>query len=259
VTESEDRLLHEQEDEAPRVVGMDRRRGLSPIPRETLHDRVYAELRRSLIHGVFATGETLRIQELAERLKTSTMPVREALARLVSEQALEALPNRSVRVPVITRERLEDLARARALIEGQIVALALRNLNPADFAHLRQLAGQCEAAFRSRDGDRARITSELNHAFHYYIYRAARSAVLIPIIESLWLQSGPYVQAAAALHEEQRDLPGAHHHWALIEAMERGDEPGAIKALTDDITRSFNLVRQRLDEEDAEKQAANDG
>ena len=259
MTDSEDRIRKEQEDEAPQVIGMGRRHSLSPIPRETLHDRVYAELRRSLIHGVFATGETLRIQELAEKLRTSTMPVREALARLVSEQALEALPNRSVRVPVITRERLEDLARARTLIEGQIVALALPHLTPADFAHLRQLAGQCEAAFRSQDSDRARITSELNHAFHYYIYRAARSPVMIPIIESLWLQSGPYVQAAATLHEERRDLPGAHHHWALIDAMERGDEVDAIKALTDDISRSFNLVRQRLDAEDAGKKAANDG
>ena len=259
MADSEERIVQDQGDGAPKVVGMGRRRALSPIPRETLHDRVYAALRRSLIHGVFATGETLRIQELAEKLQTSTMPVREALARLVSEQALEALPNRSVRVPVITRERLDDLARARTLIEGQIVALALPNLSAADFERLRQLAGECEAAFRSQGGDRARITSELNHAFHYHIYRAAQSAVLIPIIESLWLQSGPYVQAAAVLHKEQRDLPGAHHHWALIEAMERGDKQGAIKALTDDISRSFNLVRQRLDQEDAERLAANDG
>src|SRR5215510_9742029 len=147
--DSEDRILQGQEEEAPTVVGINRRRPLSPILRETLHDRVYAELRRSLIHGVFATGETLRIQELAEKLQTSTMPVREALARLVSEQALEALPNRSVRVPVINRERLEDLARARTLIEGQIVALALPNLSAADFGRLRRLAGECEAAFRS--------------------------------------------------------------------------------------------------------------
>ena len=257
--DAEDRIGREQDDETPSVIGTGRRRPLSPISRETLHDRVYAELRRSLIHGAFATGEMLRIQELAEKLRTSTMPVREALARLVSEQALEALPNRSVRVPVINRERLEDLARARTLIEGQIVALALPNLSAADFARLRQLAGDCEAAFRSDDSDRARITSEFNHAFHYYIYRAARSPVLIPIIESLWLQSGPYVQAAAILHQEQRDLPGAHHHWALIDAMERDDEKGAIRALTDDITRSFNLVRQRLDADDAGKKAANDG
>ena len=58
---------------------MSRRGALSPVGRETLHDRVYAELRRSLIHGMFDAGDMLRIQDLAETLQTSTMPVREAL------------------------------------------------------------------------------------------------------------------------------------------------------------------------------------
>ena len=112
----------------PGSLPMTPRSALSPVGRETLHDRVYAELRRSLIHGMLDAGASLRIQDLAETLQTSTMPVREALGRLVSEQALESLPNRTVRVPVITREKLDDLARARCLIEGELVAVALRNL-----------------------------------------------------------------------------------------------------------------------------------
>jgi DNA-binding GntR family transcriptional regulator len=224
---------------------------LSPVGRETLHHRVYAELRRSLIHGMFDAGASLRIQDLAETLQTSTMPVREALRRLVSEQALEALPNRTVRVPVITREKLDDLARARCLIEGELVARAMRNLVPEDFSRLRALTSECEAAFTADDPDKPHHTSELNHAFHFYIYRAAQSEVLIPIVESLWLQSGPYVRAAAQIHDELSDMSGTHHHWALIEALERGDRGQSVKALKSDITRSFNLVRGRL--ADAEK------
>ena len=106
---------------------------------------------------------------------------------------------------------------------------------------------------RRRSPTRRTHTSELNHAFHFYIYRAAGSAVLIPIVESLWLQSGPYVRAAAQIHDEQRDIPATHHHWALIEALERGDAAASVKALTDDITRSFNLVRGRLDAEATEE------
>ena len=231
------------------------RRVLSPVVRETLHGLVYTELRRSLIHGLFDAGETLRIQEVAETLQTSTMPVREALGRLVSEQALEALPNRSVRVPLITRERLEDLARARRLIEGQIVMLALPNLTQGDFERLRRLTKEYDAAFGGR-ADRALRASELNHDFHFHIYRAARSAVLIPIVESLWLQSGPYVRAAARLHDEVRDIPATHYHWALIEALERGDGAASVEALTDDIARSFNLIRGQLDAEDAGERTA---
>lgn len=235
------------------------KRSLTPVVRETLHDRVYAELRRSLIHGVFATGETLRIQELAEKLQTSTMPVREALGRLVSENALEALPNRSVRVPVITRERLEDLAQARCMIEGQVTLLAMPNLRTADFTTLRQLTSDCEHAFRGRDEESIRAATELNHAFHHHIYRAARSAVLIPVIESLWLQSGPYVQAAAFLHDEKRDPAGTHHHWELIAALERRDRDAVLAALTNDITRAFTLIRNRLDAEEAQARAQSHG
>jgi DNA-binding GntR family transcriptional regulator len=222
------------------------RRALSPVGRETLHDRVYAELRRSLIHGMLDAGASLRIQDLAETLQTSTMPVREALGRLVSEQALESLPNRTVRVPIIAREKLDDLARARCLIEGELVTLALPKLSADDFARLRELTRECEAAFAADDPDKPHHTSELNHAFHFYIYRAAGSDVLIPVVESLWLQSGPYVRAAAQIHDELRDMSGTHHHWALIEALERGDRAQAVKALKNDITRSFNLVRRRL-------------
>jgi DNA-binding GntR family transcriptional regulator len=63
------------------------------------------------------------------------------------------------------------------------------------------------------------------------------------------------VRAAAHIHDERRDIPATHHHWALIEALERGDVASSIKALTDDITRSFNLIRSRLDEQDIPEKA----
>ena len=60
---------------ASRSVHRGTRHALSPVVRETLHDRVYAELRRSLIHGMFDAGQMMRIQDLAATLNTSTMPV----------------------------------------------------------------------------------------------------------------------------------------------------------------------------------------
>ena len=82
---------------------------LAPVGRETVQDRVYTELRRALIGGLFEPSQVLTIRGLADALATSTMPVREAVGRLITEKALEALPNRSVRVPPITLERMDDL------------------------------------------------------------------------------------------------------------------------------------------------------
>jgi DNA-binding GntR family transcriptional regulator len=79
------------------------------------------------------------------------------------------------------------------------------------------------------------------------------------MIESLWLQSGPYVHAAAFLHDETRDPAGTHHHWELIKALERRNEADAIAALTRDITRAFDLLRQRLDAEEHDTKALSHG
>jgi DNA-binding GntR family transcriptional regulator len=243
--------------ESERVVSLGQR-SLTPITRETVNDKVYAELRRSLIHGVFATGETLRIADLAEKFQTSTMPVRDALSRLVSEQALEALPNRSVRVPVITRERLDDLSHARCMIEGQVTLLAMEHLTKIDFEIMRDLTRDCEKAFATRSAESVRAAIELNHAFHNHIYRAAGSQVLIPVIESLWLQSGPYVQMAARLHDEKQDPAGTHHHWEIINALEAKDGAAARAALNRDIARAFNHIREQLDREEQQADAVND-
>jgi DNA-binding GntR family transcriptional regulator len=243
---------HETGDSAPD------RETLSPVGRETLQERVYTQLRRSLITGMFDAGDILRIVDLADRLQTSTMPVREALGRLVSEQALEALPNRSVRVPLLTRGRLDDLARARILIEGQMVALALPNLAQEDFAALRQINHDCDAAFERHGKDIGQVTSELNQRFHFHIYRAARSPVLIPIVESLWLQSGAVIRKAAQIHDEHGGLAATDHHWALIDALERRDHAAALQSLANDISRSFDLIRGWLDRnETASEQVGN--
>jgi DNA-binding GntR family transcriptional regulator len=222
---------------------------LASIGRETLRERVYAELRRSLIHGAFEAGEVLRIVELAQRLQTSAMPVREGLGRLVSEQALEAMPNRSVRVPLMSRERLDDLVRARCLVEGELVAQALPKLGVADFTTLKAHTVACEAAIAGNTAGKAHNAAGLDYAFHFHIYRAAGSAVLIPIAESLWLQSGPYVWAAARARDDANGQPALRHHCTLIDALERGDKPKAIHALASDINHSLSLIRTRLAED----------
>ena len=163
---------------------------LTPVPRETVNDRVYRELRRALIQGLFDPGQVLTIQQLASKLETSTMPVREALSRLISEQGLEAMPNRSVRVPPVDAARLEDLLHARTVIEGAALEMAAPRLSEQDLDELKRLVRRHDSQSRATNGG-IEAQLNLNQAFHFNIYRASASTVIIPIIESLWLQSGP--------------------------------------------------------------------
>jgi DNA-binding GntR family transcriptional regulator len=58
------------------------------------------------------------IQSLSDAFGVSTMPVREVLNRLVAEKALTVISGRSVGIPPLTIERLEDLQRVRVEIGG---------------------------------------------------------------------------------------------------------------------------------------------
>jgi DNA-binding GntR family transcriptional regulator len=219
---------------------------LAPVGRESVQDRVYTELRRALISGLFAPGQVVTIRQLSDALMTSTMPVRDALGRLISERALEALPNRSIRVPPMTLERIDDLLRTRILIEGEAIALAAPRMTAANIAMLRGLMAEWQVL--RLDGDPATVDQEaaLNQAFHFEIYNACGSPVLIPMIESLWLQSGPCTRAAIFAFSEAGESDSAHFHLSMIEALAAGQAQAAREALVADISRPFAFLRKKL-------------
>jgi len=212
--------------------------GLARIARETVQDRVYSVLRDRLMRGGFEPGQKLKIAELASALGTSAMPVREALNRLAAERAIESMPNRSVRVPSLSKESLRDLMEARFAIEGLAVSRAAVNMDEPTLLMLRQLI----AAQSETDAEHvSEASAEQNRAFHFTIYRRSGSAVLLPIIESLWLQFGPYLRVASERFDGRQGR-GTNFHVEMVDALERGDARAAGKALESDIGRAFELV-----------------
>jgi DNA-binding GntR family transcriptional regulator len=212
--------------------------GLARIERETVQERVYGVLRDRLMRGAFEPGQKLKIADLASALGTSAMPVREALNRLVAERAIESLPNRSVRVPSLSKDTLQDLMETRFALEGLAVARAAANMTDETLTRLRELI----AAQSETDSEHSSEASAgQNRAFHFTVYKQSGSTVLLPIIESLWLQFGPYMRLASERFDG-RGGRGTHFHVAIVEALARGDGKAARDALELDIGRSFELV-----------------
>ncbi len=90
----------------------------SPVSRATIQDNVYGKLRELILNGAIEPGRTVTVQSLSEAFGCSAMPVREAMHRLVAEKALTVVAGRSVGIPSLTLERLEDLRRVRVEVEG---------------------------------------------------------------------------------------------------------------------------------------------
>ena len=211
---------------------------IAPVGRETVQDRIYRQLRDSLICGGFDAGEVFLAGDVAARMAVSSMPVREALARLVSERALEAMPNRRVRVPLLTLDRGRDIAAARRLIECDLAQRAMANMTDADLAALERMNAEHAAA------DSVRDMMQMNHAFHFGLYEKAGSTVMLPIVESLWMQAGPYVRAAARLHVPLIDLSATEFHGNILRAIRRRDAEGVARELDADITRAITILER---------------
>ncbi len=212
--------------------------GLARIARETVQERVYSALRDRLMRGGFEPGQKLKIAALAEAFGTSAMPVRDALNRLTVARALETLPNRTVQVPALSTHALQDLRETRVAIEGLAIARAASNMTPEVLANLRSLI---EAQAETDAGHFSERSAEQNRAFHFAIYRQSGSTVLLPIIESLWLQFGPSLREASERFDGGEGR-GTNFHVEMLDALARGDGTAARAALEVDIGRSFDLV-----------------
>lgn len=212
---------------------------LVPPARDTLQERVYRELKTAIMRGHFAPGRSLTIRAIAAALGTSPMPVREALRQLFIERAIDTLPNRSFGTPLLTRERFSDLLNIRIEVEGYAITKATGRIGEDVIAELDAI--ELEMFGAEGSGDRQRYIA-LNHAFHFMIYRASGSEVLIPLIETLWLQVGPYIPNVFA--EGTRSAMPHSFHKGIITALRARDGREARKMLVADITTAAKIIQR---------------
>jgi len=199
-------------------------------PRKGLQDRVYAQLKRGLMIGAFVPGQTITLRKLAETLGTSPMPVREAIAQLVTINALEILPNGSVAVPRLTKERFAELSQVRQMLEGMAAAEATLYSTPQLISRLEEINKELLKAIKGRN-----ILGCLskNQEFHFALYTAYPSEVLLPLIETLWLQAGPMMYFSLAAPDTNWD---ASLHILIIAALAEKDASAVKKLIEKDIS-----------------------
>lgn len=201
---------------------------LPALTHETLSASVYGALCEALMQGRFKPGDRLKIRELAARLQTSVTPVRDAVIRLVQDEALVFRSARDIRIPLIGRERYLEIRGIRLRLEGLAAEEAAARVSAAELEALRALLDANEAAMRAGDWLAALAA---NQAFHFELANIARMPVLSAMLQRLWLQMGPLIaQAYIAGGRAMID-----HHYPVVEALRRRDPQGAAAAIQRDI------------------------
>lgn len=215
----------------------------------TAHENVYRRLRERILFGGFLPGSAVTLRGLAEELGVSPMPVREAVRRLTAERALEMLDNRRVLVAPMTREKFEQILFARSALEQELAARALPSMTPADIAEIERIDQSIDKAM-----DQGDVTGYMrsNYLFHFSIYRLANADMLLALVDSIWLQFGPFMRMAygrmgTSLLEDQ--------HEVAIAAMRRNDSAALRAAIVADIGQGMGFIGEEILGEHARAQA----
>ncbi len=211
----------------------------APDEEPPMHASIYEELRRRLITGKVVPGVGLSTRGLALELGVSQMPVRDALSRLSAEGAVVIRSKRKIEVPPMTRDRFADLLDCRLLLEPVAAMAALPHIDTETLAQLRRIDADLDRAIETGD---VIAYMECNSAFHFGLYRASGRTTLNRLIETLWLQFGPFMRTVYSDYGAAKLID---QHRLALNAIEVGDGEALRRAIASDIADGMGLIGHR--------------
>lgn len=204
--------------------------------RGAARNQVDRAIRTALLTGRFIPGKAVTLRGLAQDLGVSPMPVREVIQRLAAEHALDIQPNGRVQVPEMTLPRFDEILKARLLLEPELAAMSAAALTAKDAATLEEIDLKIDASLGTGNAEEY---MRLNHAFHFIIYTASASQVLMPLVESLWLQFAPFMRT---VYGRVGTANLVDWHKEAIKAI-RDHAPDALRqAIANDIREGMGIL-----------------
>ncbi len=199
----------------------------SPIlsPAVPLAHRVKDTLLASILSGEFAPGDRITEPEVAERLKVSRVPVREALRELETAGLLESRKHIGVFVRRLSVTETADLYVLRSLLEAHTCREAAEKSDSALILRLMSLLNQMDDA--ATLGDLSGYYNG-NLAFHWEIVAACGNAQITEtyqgIVQKLHMARLTNLSSSTGMKNSQRE------HVAILKAI-RGKKSGEANDL----------------------------
>ena len=209
------------------------------ISRNNLSADLAETLREMIADGRLAADSRINEVHLSAELGVSRTPLREALAALVAEGALEAKPRRGTFVRPLTKAEFLDLYKIRPLLD--VGALRLAGIAPPSAQQrLRDLNERLHRA----EGAMERII--IDDEWHLLLVEGCNNPVLLNLIHQFMLRTRRY--ELAYLRERENTDTAVDEHLAIMEALEHGDLEAACNALNQNLSSGIEPILAWLDQ-----------
>ena len=203
----------------------------------SLAEQAYASLRTLILDRKISAGSPLQEGRLADELRISRTPMREALVRLAGEGLLVRRDARSYAVRALGTKEYFDCMRAREIIECEAIVLAVDKITEAQLDEL-------DADLKTLD---AGVHDEIEHwhfddRFHQLISSASGNVVLPRLVEELRVNARLF-RLHSPLHRQRENH---EEHGEIISALRARDPERAraamrahLRSLQEDVKRAL--------------------
>jgi DNA-binding GntR family transcriptional regulator len=216
------------------------------IPRGTLADRVYIEMRAAILSGAITDGTELNQVGLARQFEVSRVPVREALRRLQAEQLVTVTPYQQYVVTPVNRKTLVELIDIRAELEVFAVRRRMRNMTSEIEMQLRDF----NAGLRAQSD--TQLWFEADIEFHDLINGVGTEAARM--VRNIRERVHRYLHTVASTQNRQQQACAEHER--IIDAMVAGDETAMERAIREHIIHTRDVITEHLRQSNADAAAA---
>ena len=206
------------------------------INEPSFQDRIYRELRQKIMLGDLTPGQSLTLRGVAESYEVSMTPAREVLRRLAAEGALIVTNTGRFMTPILSNDRLEELAALRGLLEPEIAARALPRAHLTLIDRLQLINSRISQAVIQKEPI---SYVQANLEFHRSLYLRAQAPAILALVENIWLQIGPTMRN---LYEKVGVNETPAHHLSILAALKSGNESELRLMVRTDVTKGLRML-----------------
>jgi len=190
-------------------------------------EKAYQHLKQAILDHEFRPNERLRAQEIAEKLKISRTPVREALSRLEQEGFVIRSGGWGYVVKPVTEKEAMDIYHVRGALEVEAVKELIPRIDRETIAQLQGCLKKAEDKLRQ---GKAREYRYHTRTFYRMLARATENSCLEHMMSLIddrvrWL--------GAMITERNTDRPreSLKGNWEILRAIESQDAAAAETAV----------------------------
>ncbi|MDF1554161.1 MAG: GntR family transcriptional regulator [Deferrisomatales bacterium] len=206
--------------------------GGGPLPASSIRERVYEEIKERIVNGAVGPTERLVETRLAEELRVSRTPVREALHVLKMEGLLEPVARGGYRVRRIRWEEVEEICEIRAVSESLAARWAIERASPEDLLFLKEQLDAVEVQVRE---GRPESFVDGDAEFHEALVRASGSKRLFDICQSL--RAAMLLYRIETLYDPEIAMRGISGHRRILDRLIDRDPVGVEAAIREHLAQ----------------------